>query len=228
MGLLKDEDKKFLKEKFKKILRHKANVTLFSSDKEDCMYCRDTEALINEVGELSDKIIVDILDIDDEDAKRRDILYAPTVVISDEDGEIDSRVRFLGIPSGYEFTAFIKDIMYVSTHQLEISNLIINELQNVKSNIKIEVFVTPTCPYCPKSVLIAHQFAMVSENIVAEGIESLEFQTLADKWNVSGVPHTVIKNLDKGNVVQFVGAYPENYVLNFVMEADAGKEINLF
>ncbi len=227
MGLLKEEDKKFLKEKFDKILKYDVKMLLFSSEK-DCRYCGDTEALLKEVSELSDKISLEIYDTKSEEAERREVNYAPTTIISDENEEIDSRVRFLGIPSGYEFMTLIKDIMFVSTHQLEISDAVINELYKVKSDLKIEVYVTPTCPYCPKSVIIAHQFAMVSEKIVAEGIESLEFQALADKWNVSGVPHTVIKNLDKGNVVQFVGAYPENYVLNFVMEADAGKEINLF
>ncbi len=227
MGLLKEEDRKYLKEEFEKILKDRVRLTLFSSSDEHCKYCNETKQLLEEVSELSDKIELEIHDVKDGRAKELGIELAPTIIIADESDEIGSRVRFTGIPSGYEFTTLIKDIMYVSTKQLEITDKTIQELQNVNSRLKIEVYVTPTCPYCPKAVLLAHQFAMVSEKIEAEMIESLEFPSLADRWGVMGVPHTVIKNLEKGNVVQFVGAYPENHVLNFVRDADEGKEIDI-
>jgi len=227
MGLLKEEDRNYLKNEFEKILRDKVIIKLFTSSDEHCKYCNDTKQLLEEVSELSDKIDLEIHDVEDDKAKELNINLTPTILIADESGEIGSRVKFTGIPSGYEFTTLIKDIMYVSTKQLEITDATIESLQNIKNNLKIEVYVTPTCPYCPKAVLIAHQFAMVSEKIEAEMVESLEFPSLADKWGVMGVPHTVIKNLEKGNVVQFVGAYPESNVLNFVIDADEGKEIDM-
>ncbi len=227
MGLLKEEDRNYLKEEFGKILKDKVRILLFSSSDEHCKYCNETKQLLEEVSELSDRIELEVHDVDGDVAGEMGVELAPTIIISDENNELGSRVRFTGIPSGYEFTTLIKDIMYVSTKQLEITDRTIQELQNINSRLKIEVYVTPTCPYCPKAVLIAHQFAMVSERIEAEMIESLEFPSLADRWGVMGVPHTVIKNLDRGNVVQFVGAYPENHVLNFVRDADEGKEMDM-
>ncbi len=227
MGLLKEEDRNYLRTEFEKILRDKVRILLFSSKDENCMYCKDTKQLLQEVSELSEKIELEIHDVESEKAEGFDVELAPSIIITDEDGEAGLRIRFTGIPSGYEFTTLIKDIMYISTKQLEITDATIQELQNVRNRLRMEVYVTPTCPYCPKAVLIAHQFAMVSEKIEAEMIESLEFPSLADKWGVMGVPHTVIRNLDKGNVVQFVGAYPENHVLSFVKDADSGKEMDL-
>ncbi|WP_457590379.1 protein disulfide oxidoreductase [Geoglobus sp.] len=227
MGLLREEDRKYLKDEFEKILKRKVRLLLFSSEDEHCIYCKDTKQLLEEVSELSDKIELEIYDIKSEEAKERGVELAPTIIITDEEDELNSRVRFTGIPSGYEFTTLIKDIMFVSTRQLEISDATIAALQGVKSRLKIEVYVTPSCPYCPRAVLVAHQFAMVSENIVGEMVESMEFPSLADKWGVMGVPHTVIRNLDKGNVVQFVGAYPETHVINFVKDADEGKEVDM-
>ncbi|AKG91159.1 Glutaredoxin-like domain protein [Geoglobus ahangari] len=227
MGLLREEDKKYLREEFEKILKDRVRLLLFSSEDEHCIYCKDTRQLLEEVAELSDKIELEVYDVKSDEAKERGVEYAPTIILTDESDELDSRVKFTGIPSGYEFTTLIKDIMFVSTRQLEISDATIQTLQDVKSNLKIEVYVTPSCPYCPRAVLVAHQFAMVSEKIVAEMVESLEFPSLADKWGVMGVPHTVIKNLDKGNVVQFVGAYPETHVINFVKDADEGKEVDM-
>lgn len=227
MGLLREEDKKYLREEFEKSLKSKVRLILFSSEDEHCIYCKDTKQLLEEVSELSDKIELEVYDIKSDEAKKRSVEFAPTIVITDENDELDSRVRFTGIPSGYEFTTLIKDIIFVSTGQLEISEETVNELKNLKSNLKIEVYVTPSCPYCPRAVLVAHQFAMVSEKITAEMVESMEFPSLADRWGVMGVPHTVIKNIDKGNVVQFVGAYPETHVINFVKDADEGKEVDM-
>ena len=71
------------------------------------------------------------------------------------------------------------------------------------------VFVTPTCPYCPQAVLLAHQMAMESPMIEAEMIEAMEFSDLSNRYNVSGVPQTTI-NYGAGTVV---GAVPESHLL---------------
>jgi glutaredoxin len=36
----------------------------------------------------------------------------------------------------------------------------------------------PTCPYCPKAVRTAHQFAMENPHIVADMVEATEFAEL--------------------------------------------------
>lgn len=227
MGLLRDEDKAYLRKEFEKTLNNKVRLVLFSSEDEKCVYCKETKQLLEEVSELSDLIEVEIYDVKSDEAEKRGVEFSPTIIIEDEEGRLDSRVKFVGIPSGYEFTTLIKDIIFVSNGELEISPEIVEEVRKVESNLLIEVYVTPSCPYCPRAVLLAHQFAMVNEKITGVMVESLEFPSLADKWGVMGVPHTVIRNLDKGNVVQFVGAYPETHAINFLKDADEGKEVDM-
>ena len=221
MGLLREEDKEFLRNEFGKIL--KDEVRLIGFVKGDCRYCKETRELLEEVSSLSDKIELEL----PESGEKYGISEVPVVIVQDKEGELGTRVRFLGIPSGYEFTSLVKDIMYVSTKTLEISEKTIEELQNVESDILIEVYVTPSCPYCPKAVLLAHQFAMVSEKITGVMVESYEFPAKADEWNVMSVPHTVVRNLEKGSVGEFVGAYPESYLLNVVKEVDKGKDVRI-
>jgi thioredoxin-related protein len=48
-------------------------------------------------------------------------------------------------------------------------------------------------------------FAMENQFVQAEMVEAMEFPDLANKHNISGVPHTVINN-GAGNIV---GAVPE-------------------
>jgi len=89
-------------------------------------------------------------------------------------------------------------------------------LKNLDQPLHLQVFVTPTCPYCPRAVLLAHQMAM--ENplmILAEGVEATEFPELANRFNVRGVPQTVI-NAGSGMVV---GAVPEQNLLAEIRRA---------
>jgi thioredoxin-related protein len=53
--------------------------------------------------------------------------------------------------------------------------------------------------------VLAHMFAMENQFVQAEMVEAMEFPDLANKHNISGVPHTVINN-GAGNIV---GAVPE-------------------
>ena len=80
----------------------------------------------------------------------------------------------------------------------------------------LQVFVTPTCPYCPRAVLLAHQMAMENPQMIrAEGVEATEFPELANRFNVRGVPQTVI-NSGAGSLV---GAAPEQNLLAEIQRA---------
>ncbi len=57
--------------------------------------------------------------------------------------------------------------------------------------------------------MLAHQMALESPLIEAEGIEATEFDELAERFFVSGVPQTTI-NAGSGRVV---GAVPEEYLV---------------
>jgi hypothetical protein len=78
----------------------------------------------------------------------------------------------------------------------------------------MQVFVTPTCPYCPQAVVLAYEMAYASPQVRADGVESTEFPQLAIKYQVSGVPRTVI------NEDTFLeGAAPPDMLLDKVREA---------
>jgi glutaredoxin len=79
----------------------------------------------------------------------------------------------------------------------------------------MQVFVTPTCPYCPQAVVLAHQFAMESDLVSAEMVEATEFPALSKRFNVSGVPQTTI-NEGKGTLI---GAAPEEKLVNEIQNA---------
>jgi len=80
--------------------------------------------------------------------------------------------------------------------------------------VNIQVFVTPTCPYCPMAVRLAHQMALESPLITASMIEASEFPELSQKYDVMGVPKSIFNE-----TITLEGAVPEEVYLEQVLKA---------
>jgi glutaredoxin-like protein len=175
---------------------------------EDCIYCKETQQLLEEVKELNDKISLEVYNIDfaKEKAEYYNIDKAPAIILENDS---DFGIRFYGIPSGYEFGTLLQDLIYVSKKETELSPSTKDFIKKINKPLHIQVFVTPTCPYCPRAVLMAHQMALESEFITADMIEATEFPDLANKYRVYGVPKIVVNE-----VVQIEGAVPESTFIN--------------
>ncbi len=165
------------------------------TDQQACEMCQDTRQLVEEVAWLSDgKIATKVYDLV-QDAERAGALRvdkAPAVVVLAGEAEVDHGIRFFGIPSGYEFASLIAAIVMVSTGEPDLEARTLKALATLASPLHIRVFVTPTCPYCPSAVVLAHKLAMASPHITAEMIDASEFPDLGDRFGVRAVPHTVI------------------------------------
>ncbi len=220
-ALLSEEDRKYLVDLFEKELKGEVKILFFGSKKkEECEYCNLTEQILQELAETSNKITIESHDFDDEEAlaKKYNVEMVPAILMLDENGN-DMRIRFYGIPSGYEFSSLIEDVIATSKNgAVDLSQDTIKKLQEVKTPLKLQVFVTPTCPYCPRAVLMAHKLAMQSPNVIGEMIEANEFPDLSMQYNVSSVPHIII-NEGEG---EFVGALPEEAFVEQVMSVLKG------
>jgi glutaredoxin-like protein len=213
--MLKDEDKKYIREQFSDKLKGPVKIILFSQ-KLECEYCRSTEEILTELAELSDKISLDIqnLHIDSEDAKGFGVDKVPAIILLGEQDK-DYGIRFFGIPSGYEFSNLLADIIDVSSGKSDLPQELVNKVAGISSPVEIKVFVTPTCPYCAGAVRTAHKIAMANpEYIRAQMIESTEFPHLANRYAVYGVPKTVINEK-----IQFEGAMPDAAVVEQILTA---------
>ncbi|HMB23388.1 MAG TPA: thioredoxin family protein [Anaerolineales bacterium] len=193
---------------------------LYFGSRENCEYCDEAKQLLEEVAATDDKIELSVYDLQENQdiAQKFNVANAPAVVIAAKDGaEIrDLGVQFSGIPSGHEFGTLINDILLVSQRDSGLSEKTREYLKKLDKPLHLQVFVTPTCPYCPRAVLLAHQMAMENPQMIrAEGVEAMEFPELANRFNVSGVPQTVI-NSGAGTVV---GAAPEQQLLAEIVRA---------
>jgi glutaredoxin-like protein len=197
---------------------------LFFTKQDACEYCDEIDQLTSEVAELSDLINVEVLEFDENPdvAEEYNVLHAPTLVMLAQDGEslTDYGVRLLGAPAGHEFTTLIHDILYVSKRSTDLNDETREYLNNLTEPLLLQVFVTPTCPYCPQAVLLAHQMAMESDLVQAEMVEATEFQELAAKHMVSGVPQTSVND----GLARVVGAVPAPALIEQIEAALANKK----
>lgn len=210
--LLNDEITRQVKEVFGQQLKNPVRIIFFGTEK-NCEHCAETRQLVEEVAAISDHLSLETYDLekDAELARQYNVSMAPGLVIAGVEGSqvIDYGVRFAGIPSGYEFSSLIQDLLLVSGRDSGLSPATRQALQSLKAPLRLQVFVTPTCPYCPQAVILAHQMAMENPLIQAEMVEAIEFPELSQQHNVSGVPQTTIND----GAAHVVGAVPEEHLL---------------
>lgn len=211
MGLLKEKDREIVKREFAK-LKNDVTLVVFTQEIE-CEYCKETRELVEELSSLSDKIKFEVYNfaLDKEKVKEYEIDKIPAIVLK---GVKDYGIRFYGIPAGYEFTTLVEDIIDVSHGESGLLNQTKEKIKTIDKPVHIQVFVTPTCPYCPSAVRTAHKMAIESPFIKADMVEVIEFPHLAHKYGVMGVPKVVIN--DK---ISFEGALPEPHFLQHVLLA---------
>jgi glutaredoxin-like protein len=180
-----------------------------------CQTCGPAEDFYRELSSLSPKLKFEVYNrvIDTEKAAAYGVTLTPAAVI---EGAKGARVRFYGIPAGYEFVSLLEALKGAVSPSLELQPETLAALAALTKPVNIKVFVTPSCPYCPSAVVLAHKFAYASPQITAEMVEASEFPAEAEKYGVSGVPQIVVNEK-----VNLVGAQPESAMLKAVLEAAA-------
>jgi len=169
--------------------------------------------LAEELASLSDKITVEVYDFQSDRnlAEKWRVDKIPALLVF---GEKEYGIRFFGVPSGYEFMTLVDDIIDVSRRTSRLNPSVKKKVQAINEPVHIQVFVTPTCPYCPLAVRAAHQMALENNLITSDMIEALEFPHLANKYQVMAVPKIVINDS-----VSFEGAAPEQVFIEYVLAA---------
>ncbi|TFG26344.1 glutaredoxin [Candidatus Thorarchaeota archaeon] len=188
---LDDATKEQIIEMFENLVND-VTIHLFTGD-HSCLYCNDTRDMVELVAELSDKVKVEEHkgSLTSEAAKKMGVEHHPAIVLH---GLEPYNVKFYGIPAGHEFSALIGGIIDVSAGTAPLPPDIIEDIRAIDKPIRIRVFVTPQCPYCPGMTRLAHQAAILNPLINAEMYEALEFQTEAQKYEVFGVPKTIFND----------------------------------
>ncbi len=224
MPLLGEQEQQIVKERLGNLTRDVEMVlftdssTVIAPGKEPCIYCKETEQLLREIEPLSDKVHLVVYDLATEEGKQKaeemKVEAAPTIILR-EKGSDAVNIRYRGIPAGYEFASLLEDIEMIGRDGHGLPDEVVKELNELPQDVILQVFVTPTCPYCPQAVRTSHRFAYASPKVMGEMIEAQEFPALADKYHIHGVPDTVINH----GAQRILGAQPVSAFLDAIKKA---------
>jgi len=218
--VLKPEDReslqRILRERLDRPVRLIHFTQLTGSDGEwsgpACGPCRETRRLLEEFVSLSPKLSLELHDLikDAQLAQRLGVERIPATMPADQ-GDEHPRLRFYGLPAGYEFGALLEDVIQVSVGRDELAPQTVEALSELDHPVHLQVMTTPTCPYCPGAVRMAHRFALASPKVTADMVSVAEFPELAQRYDVESVPRLVVN----GQVAPS-GAVTEERLLDLV------------
>ncbi len=125
-------------------------------------------------------------------------------------------IRYLGFPGGHEFSTFLHLLVDLSVQRdITLSAETQEWLQKLDKPLHLEVFVTSSCPYCPKAVRLAHEMARVNpQYVVSDMVDSEAFPSMSDRYGIESVPTTIINGRS-----QEIGALAEEELASLIKQS---------
>ncbi|HDQ26361.1 MAG TPA: thioredoxin [bacterium] len=149
-----------------------------------------TRKLVEELAAIEPRIKPLFLKAGDKSAVEAGVKTSPTIFIGYDKGY---RIIYNGAPLGYEATGFIETIAIVSSGESGLVKELEDVAAQVKPGTRVQVIVTPSCPYCVKAVVLANRVGVASKGrVISECVEAEENRALAAEYNISSVPTQII------------------------------------
>ena len=122
---------------------------LFFTQALGCETCLQTKQILDELPPLSEKITVEEtnLVLDADKATRYGVDRVPSIALVGQTAageERDSRIRFVGTPSGYEFMSLIHAVLLVGGGESSLTEDTRQRIAAVDKPVVMQVFTTPT------------------------------------------------------------------------------------
>jgi thioredoxin reductase (NADPH) len=208
--IIPDDVKQTIKETFQETLKEDVVIEVFTESGKNDQFNEVAVALVRSLAPLSEKLKVSFHAIGDEQAVKRNVTRSPSILIAPD----KYRIRFTGAPVGEEGRSFFTAIIMASTGKPLLSEQSVKQIaEQLNEKRDIQVFVSPTCPYCPLQVLSAFSAAMVKPDLVsAEAVEIYENRDLAESLGSLAVPQTFMNNTFTG-----AGLQPEPLFMGSLM-----------
>jgi thioredoxin reductase (NADPH) len=198
--IIPDDVKKVIKETFLESLKDDVVLEVFTQKGKNDQFNDATVNLVKALADLSDKLKVSFHTVGDALSVKRNVTRSPSILIAPD----KYRMRYTGAPLGEEGRSFLIAIMMASTGKGLFTEPMVKKISDeLREKRDIQVFVSPTCPYCPQQVLSAFSAALAKPALVsAESVEIYENQDLAESLGSLAVPQTFMNGTFTGAGLQ--------------------------
>ena len=232
-GLIPDQEKSQIKRTFRKDLKAEVCLRLFTQRPSpiavpgrECRYCLQTQQMLEELAALSPKVHLETVDIyaQPDLAREEGITRVPAIAFGlkwgpNEGPKGGPRLRYFGIPMGYQMAVVIENIRTISRGVSPLSMDTRKKLRKINQPVHIQVFVTPSSPQCPSVARLAHALALENHNITADVVELEEFPALGRQYGVRSVPLTVVNEL-----IQIAGVVTESEFVEKIIQCGVRQQ----
>jgi len=169
-----------------------------------CETCAPTRRVLEQIARDHNDVTLDVrnLVLDKDKAAECGVDRVPALIVSSQAGD---RIRYYGAPLGNELPTFLQAVAMAATGHTELDEQSRVKLKALTTPVRLSVFFTPTCAYCPRMISLANQAAIESPLVSTVAIDATEFPDLVRRYNVNGVPKTVINEAR-----EILGAVPES------------------
>jgi glutaredoxin-like protein len=168
-----------------------------------CDSCAPTRRALEQIARDDPRVVLEVLNLvlDKEKAAEYGVDRVPAIIISAPGCD---RIRYYGAPLGNELPTLLQAIDMAVTGETALSDDSRAWLKDAANPVTLQVFFTPTCVYCPRMISLANQAAIASPLVSTSAIDATEFPDLVRRYNVNGVPKTIINGTR-----EIMGAVPE-------------------
>jgi alkyl hydroperoxide reductase subunit AhpF len=145
MSLLSPSDQQTLRDAFTALTR--PVTILFFTQSIGCETCAETQQILRELTDVSDRIAVEEVNLvlEKEQAAHYGVDRAPALVLLAGDERTDTRIRFLGAPAGYDFMSLVDALLLAGDASPQVlSDASLARLAALDAPVSLQVFVTPT------------------------------------------------------------------------------------
>ncbi len=125
-----------------------------------------------------------------EEAARLGVTRVPALALA-RAGAQRVPIRYLGLPAGHEFGAFLRTLLLLSTGA-GMPGVDAAAVAPIVRPARLQLFVLAACPRCPEMALLCNSIAVASPLVTAEIIDADSFPDLVARFAVGAVPKTII------------------------------------
>ncbi|MEI7611674.1 MAG: thioredoxin family protein [Betaproteobacteria bacterium] len=156
------------------LLRHPVELV---ASLDDSTKAREMSALLSELAQLSEQIRVRE---DGNDGRK------PSFAVA-RPGET-SRIRFAGIPLGYELTSLVLALLHTGGHPPKIEPPVIERILALPGGLHFETYITLSCHNCPDVIQALNLLSVLNPGISHTMIDGNLFKSEIDQHKIDAVP----------------------------------------